>query len=268
MLLAACAQQETAAVIGVRPHAEVIATPIAFDPTTIQAGLTAQLADSKDFTAIQEGTLAPGQLPIDTFLSVRQQERWAYWQSFGLTECDKRLVALAFVRSQVASDGLIGSYQKGAIIGLLDNAIAQVSQLRTKIAYDQLVDQTKKDVASVFSLRVGRLVLPRAKEMLSAYDLGALAVIYADAMVNWPAEILNAQSLGCDVSTAQYYVTALSAQIGALRYYSSAMLGDVQANLLASAHNPQRAGKNAASNAQFDAGAGRAAIQALKNAGC
>jgi hypothetical protein len=284
LLLAGCARQEGSAVIGVPPQPDISpASPAPFDPSSIEVGLAQQLADSTaSLPVIQEQALAAGQLPIDTLLSARQQERWAVFVSTGLAQVDQRLAALASTRSRVLSDPLVSYYQKATITSLLDSARARVIQMQAKIGNDQLVDQTRVDVRNLAKLYIFGLVLPQAKLMLAAYQLSQLGYIYANQVANpqhgLQQQVNNAQSLGCDITTAQAYVNDLSAQSAALRYDGNIMLGDVQSlnaagypgnkYLLKSAHGPQNAGKNANIRANADGSRIRAEIAALHRLGC
>jgi hypothetical protein len=264
-----CTQQEGGAVIGVlATPATSPAAPAALDTSAIEAGLVAQVAQFANVPTVQEGPLAPGQLPLDTLLTFKQQLRWAYIETTALGHIDHQLTMIAQAISRAASDGHIASWQRGTIIGNLDSAAAQLRQLRATIATDQLVYQTRADLSKVWRLHIPSRVVTADREMLSAYDLMGLAAIYANAMVPMPQEILSEQSNGCDITTAQNYVNSLSAHIGAMSYDGRAILGVVQSGSFKAAHGFQQAGLSAQSAAQFDLAQARATIAYLHTQGC
>jgi len=276
LLLAGCARQEGSAVIGVPRQPDISpASPAPLDPATIEAGLAQQLVDSTNLPAIQEQALAAGQLPIDTLLTARQQGRWAVKTSIGLAMIDSRLAALAATRSRVLSDPLVPYYQKGTIISLLDSATASVIQMQTKIGYDQLVDQTRKDVRTLAKFYIMSLLLPQVRLMQAAYQLSQLGYFYANQVAALTQQIADVQSLGCNITTAQNYVNDLSAQSSALRYDGNIILGNVQSlnaagypgnkYLLQGSHGPQQAGKNANLRAGSDGSAARSTLAALRS---
>jgi hypothetical protein len=269
LLVVGCTQQEGGAVIGVPAKPDTSPTPPAvLDTSAIEAGLVAQVAESTQVAAVPQGPLLPGELPLDTFLTFKQQLRWASLETIGLAHIDQALAAIALVRYRVVSNGHVASWQQGTLIGNLDSAAAQLSQLRVTIAADQLVYQTKADLSRVWKLHIDARVLTADREMLSAYDLGGLAAVYANEMAPMPQEIVNCQSLGFNVTSAQTYVSNLSAQIRNMSYDGSAILGAVQSGSYKGAHVFQQAGLSAQSAAQFDLAGAKAAIASLKAQGC
>jgi hypothetical protein len=265
LLVVGCTQQEGGAVIGVPAKPDMSPTPsAALDTSAIEAGLVAQVAESTTVAAVPQGPLAPGQLPLDTFLTFKQQLRWASLETIGLAHIDQALAAIALVRYRVVSDGHVASWQRGTLIGNLDSAAAQLRQLRVTIAGDQLVYQTKADLSRVWKLHIDARVLTADREMLSAYDLGGLAALYASEMARMPTDILTAQSWSCDVTTAQDYVSRLVVQIQAMSYDSRAILAAAQAGSYKSAHGFQQAGLSARSAAKSDLDQAGAAIAYLK----
>ncbi len=277
LLVAACGQADGGPQIGERPQTIPSPKPITtFDTSSIEATFAAQLVDLNSIPSIGEDALANGQLPIDTFLTLRQSLRLATLQTLGQTLLAERLKAISSVRAQVSLS--LSGYQSANVLGVLDNATAVVSQMQITIAEEQLVDRARADVTRIGTLRIYGFVLPQARLMVAGYLLSQLAALYGGQVGNLQIHVDNAQSLGCNVTTAQAYVNDLSAQSSALRYDGNIIVADVQSlnaagypgnkYLLKSAHGPQQAGKNANFRAASDANAARNAIAALHALGC
>jgi hypothetical protein len=253
------------------------ASPAVLDTSAIDAGLAEQIAESTaELPSIQLGTRLPGQLPVDIFLTAKQMQHLTQWQVKGLTEAQIRLTAIAAVRGSVASAPVVSYGQKAAIFSILDSSSAEVVQIQAKMGADQLADQTKADLRRLYSLHVLTFVLPQAKQMLTGYQLGDWAAYYASTLAPMPVEIINAESLGCNVTTAQADVSELSRQIAILRSDSYSLLAFAQSvspagfyrQMFSAGHPAEHSGQNAVARAAVAAAGASAAIASLHAQGC
>ncbi len=271
LLLAACGQADSGPLIGVRP--QTVPSPVSvqpFDTTSIEATFAQQFVDLNNIQAINEGALAAGQLPIDTFLTLRQSLRLATLQTVGQQLLVARLTAISVVRSQVNQN--LSGYQAGNVFAVLDNATAVVKQMQITIANEQLVDRARADFIRIGALRIIGFVLPQARLMVAGYLLGRLGAIYRSQVATLTQQISDVQSLGCNITDSQAYVNDLSAQSSALSYDGNIIVANVQSlsaagypgnkYVLKASHGPQQAGKNANFRAATDGTAARNTLAA------
>ena len=268
LLLAACGQPE-GVLIGVRPHTEVAAVTATFDSSVLAAAINAQLAEYDQLAPIED-SLARGELPLDSTLTLKQRERLATLQEAGFSYIKDRLDALAGVRGQVVSDPSMQSWQKGNLMALLDGASATLSQLRVKIERDLLVDQARADVARIPRLRVYGLLLPEARLLMTGYQLQRLAVVYARQRASLQQAVNTAQANGRDVTVAQRAVNDIAIRVNTVSQESASGLAQLQGLSVAgypgnkpyllSARRYLTAGKFASDQAARDVAAARAAL--------
>jgi hypothetical protein len=271
IVMVGCGQQSASPpVIGVRPQHAASADNATFDATSIAAEFTAELAADTSVQPIGEDKLAAGELPIDSVLTLRQSERLANEQLLGSKLVSQRLGDIAKVRAQLVADPAISYSERSYIIRLLDTSAAAVAQMGVTIARDQLVDQSHIDVRRLAALRVDGLVLPLARKLVAAYDLGRLAASYANQRASLQQQIYTAEAFGKDASASQSYVNDLAVRVAEMNRASANALADVQGLTPAgypgnkpamnSARLALAGGKAAADQALYDAGRARALL--------
>lgn len=271
-LLAACGNQAAdGPVIGVRPNAEVNVGAVSFDASPIADAFAAQLAATNSIQSIGETTLANGELPLDSVLTLRQSLRLAYEQVLDNTFISDRLNAISTVRGQVLSDRSTASWQKARVLGVLDGASAALYKLRLKVAREQLVDAAAHDKFYVFKLRVLTVVLPQARLLMAAYQLDNLASFYARQTAGLQQAIYAWEANGNDGTAAQAALNDFVRRIAITRGYSGAAVAQVSGlgasgypgnrSSLISARGSLVAGKVAGDQAAADAVRTRAALR-------
>lgn len=234
---------------------------MAYDPTVIATELNQQIA---------QYTTGPGGYPLVTILTAREQDRLWALQTDADAKIEQRLADLQALRGTVASSGL-PYWQKASITSLLDAAYANVSQLLSVVANASDVRSARTDRSRIRALQVLDVVLPSARKMIKAYDLLNLASIYSGEASSLQPQIVNAESLGCDVTAAQADVSGLAAESGAMTYDGRAILGDVSLGTpgaMRAALYPESLGAAASLRAQSDSANARAAIASLHAQGC
>ena len=250
-------------VIGARSLTQASPAPASFDTTPIAYEFASELNAINNTQAIGPDVLAPGELPIDSVLTIRQAERLAVKQTLGSILVSRLLTAIAQVRSQISTDPAMSAYQKYTLFGPLDAAAASVSRAGVAIARDQIVDQARMDYRTVYALRIGGFVLLQARLTSAGYDLGHLAAVYSSQAASIQQRIYAAEAYGKDASVSQADVYRLSAQVAAMNRYSAdalAMLQGLSASgypgnkgSLIGARQALNAGEFAASEAARDA---------------
>jgi hypothetical protein len=271
LLLAACQSPADGSGIGARSVPDANASAVSFDASPIAAAFAAQLAALNNIQSIGETTLANGQLPLDSVLTLRQSLHLAYQQVLDNTFIADRLNAIATLRSQVVSDRVMSSWQKARVMGVLDAASAALYKLRLTVAREQLVDAAAHDKVKIFQLRVLTVILPQARLLMAAYQLDDLAAFYARQPAGLQQAIYAWEANGNDGTAAQAALNDLSLRIAVMRRSSGAAIAQVSGlsasgypgnrSSLISARGALVAGKVAGDQAAADAVRTRAALR-------
>jgi hypothetical protein len=224
-------QPVTDPVIGVRP---MTSTPVSDTLTpsqyfalsnSISNSIDAQLALIETTQPIPGGDHpVDGELPIETLLTLKRLETMGGLQDLGQTVITKRLVAIDEVRSQVLQVRI--SYGvRAEILGLLDQATANLQQMQIKIARDLLPDQVRSDVKAIAALHVLVVALPQARLFVAAAQVQNHASLTATQQQNFQTQIYQYGANGVDISRAQNDLYDMSRQIGIMQSYSSSAMG-------------------------------------------
>jgi hypothetical protein len=226
LLLAACGSPADNTGIGARSIPAANVGAISFNAAPIADAFAAQLAELNNVQSIGE-TSANGQLPIDSILTFRQSLVLTYFQFFEEERISGRLDAIATLRNQVASYGVMAPWQRARIIGILNGTTAALNKLRLTVGQEQLVDAVAHDRVKINRLRVLTVVLPQARVLVAAYLLDGLASFYAGQQAALQQAIYAWEANGNDGTAAQAALNDLALRIAIMRRYSAAAIAQV-----------------------------------------
>jgi hypothetical protein len=170
-------------------------------------------------------TGAPVGAPVAASFSFRCAAEWladranptvAGLQGVGNCEIDRRLDAIAKLRTGIAAAGALTTDHKNALTAILDASQSGLAALRSKIDADTSLATLRVDVHSIFAdYRIYALVV-RQVTLVRADDAVAAAIgRLTDGATKIQAAIAQAKTGGKDVTEATKQLAAMQAAIAA-----------------------------------------------------
>lgn len=135
-------------------------------------------------------------------------------KTVGASEIDRRLSALQSAMTKIQSSSKLSQTEKQAITKQLEDTVATLTALKTKLAGETRLEDARTDVQSLIqSYRTYGLLLPKARFIASADRFQALQAQLQSLHASLEAKVSQAEKNGKDVTKLREHLTKLDAAL-------------------------------------------------------